>query len=114
MSRPNGCGAFSMKKAAIRLDAFAAFVQRTVAKEGNRHDRGESGRSQSDDDLLFTSVSETLAFYRRPGFRRSSATPAEGTPTHVEFRPDHFELAIVDIEHGAKEHGPDIEVGGTG
>ena len=56
---------------------------------------------------------ETLAFYRRLGFLETFRYPAEGTPTHVEFRLDHFELAIVDIEKEAKEHGLDIEVGGN-
>jgi uncharacterized glyoxalase superfamily protein PhnB len=56
---------------------------------------------------------ETVAFYERLGFREKFRYPTEGTPTHIELKLDSFELAIVDIDKGAREQGLEIELGGN-
>ncbi|MCC6704283.1 MAG: VOC family protein [Thermomicrobiales bacterium] len=63
--------------------------------------------------LYARNFTETLDFYRRLGFQEKFRYPAEGTPIHIEFRLEHFELAVVDFEKGVREHGLNIELGGN-
>jgi lactoylglutathione lyase len=63
-------------------------------------------------NLYTRDIEAGLRFYRDLlGFTETFRTPAEGTPSHVEFRLNGFTVGLGTVEAAKRVHGVDAEPG---